>query len=338
MSPEGSDDRTFARLDAPPLRPALPNPIRLSLRRLALWLSLLLLTACTSASMPLPDWYDTIQRLQLRSVVVDDHRLAYLDEGDGPPLLLLHGFGGAVWQWEYQLPALSATHRVIALDLVGSGLSDKPDIAYRADEFLRSVTGFLDALHIERATVIGNSMGGGIALGLALTAPQRVDRLVLIGGLPPNVQGTLTSPLIRRALETKAPTWLVRFAGWLAGSAASDRVLEEIVYDHRLLTAAVRERSQRNRRKGGIIGPALATARTLPIWESDYAPRLSTITHRTLVLWGEQDRVFPPAVGRDLAAQLPQAQFFAIPQAGHIPQWEQPQVVNRAIAHFLSRP
>lgn len=314
------------------------RPIPLDIRRLILCLSLLFLTACASTTMPLPEWYDTIHRAPLRSVVVDGQRLAYVDEGDGPPLLLLHGFGGAIWQWEYQLPALSATHRVIALDLLGAGLSDKPDIAYRPDEYLHYVRGFLDALGIDRVTVIGNSMGAGIALGLALTTPDRIDRLILIGGLPPNVKGTLTSPLIRRALDTQAPTWLIRFLGWFAGTSATNRVLEEIVYDHRLLTPAVRDRSHRNRQGGGMIGPALATARALPLWESDYAPRLGTITHQTLVLWGEQDRVFPLAVGKTLAAHLPQAHVIAIPQAGHIPQWEQPDAVNRAIATFLSRP
>lgn len=298
-----------------------------------------LLAACASPSRPpLPEWYDTIQRMPIRSVVVDGHRLAYIDQGQGPTLVLFHGFGGAMWQWEYQLAALASNYRVVAFDLLGAGLSDKPDIAYRPEEVLQVVRGALDAVGIEQATLIGNSMGAGIAMGLAMTAPQRVDRLILIGGLPANIHETVASPLIRRALETRAPTWLVRVLGWFAGGSATDRVLEEIVYDHRLLTPAVRERSQRNRRTQNIVGPALATARTVPEWERDYGPRIPSIAHQTLVLWGERDRVFPPTVGRELAGQLPHATFHAIPDAGHIPQWEQPELVNGLIRTFLESP
>ena len=295
-----------------------------------------MLFAC--APSELPRWFDGIHRVPLHTVQVDGHRLAYLDEGTGPPLILIHGFGGSMWQWEYQSTALATENRVVTLDLLGSGFSDKPDIAYRPEEVLHFFLGFMDALRIERATLVGNSMGGGVALAMALTAPERVDRLILIGGLPPHIKERLASPLIRRALESSYPAWLVRLGGWLAGSSATDRVLKEIVFDHSLLTSAVRDRSHRNRQRGNYLGPVLALGRTVPIWESDYAPRLKEVGQQTLVLWGEEDRVFPPEVGRDLAAVLPNARFLAIPSAGHIPMWERPDVVNRHIVEFLGLP
>lgn len=299
----------------------------------ALFLLGAMLAACSHPQ--LPQWFDSIHRLPLRSVQVEGHRLAYLDAGQGPPLILIHGFGGSMWQWEYQSSELARDFRVITLDLLGSGFSDKPDIEYRPEEVLRFFRGFMDALALDRATLVGNSMGAGVALGMALTVPERVDRLILIGGLPARVKEKLASPVVRQAMESSAPIWLVRLAGWVAGSSVTDRVLREIVHDHSLLTDAVLARSGRNRRAGNYLGPALAVARTAPLWESDYAPYLATIRHPTLVLWGDHDKVFPLAVGQELAGVIPAAQFVAIQDAGHIPQWERPEPVNHAIRGFL---
>ena len=162
-----------------------------------------MLTACTPTPA-MPQWFDSLRRLPIKTVMVHDQRMAYLDEGQGPPVILLHGFGGSMWQWEYQQTALSAHFRVITPDLVGSGLSDKPDIEYRPDQLLEFLVGFMDALQIPQASVVGNSMGAGLAIGLALDHPKRVSQLVLIGGLPAHVMEHLASPSIRRALTTCA--------------------------------------------------------------------------------------------------------------------------------------
>ncbi|MGQ0810894.1 MAG: alpha/beta fold hydrolase [Nitrospiraceae bacterium] len=289
---------------------------------------------CTSTS-DLPQWFDSIERLPIHSTIVNGHRIAYLDQGQGPTIILIHGFGGSLWQWEYQQDALSAGHRLITLDLLGSGLSDKPDIEYRPDELVAFFRGFMDALHLERASLIGNSMGAGFAIGMALSHPERVDRLILIAGLPDHVTDKLTSPLIRRALDTRAPAWLVSMGNRLFGRSVTESILQEIVFDQSLLTEAVIDRSNRNRRRPRLIGPALAIGRNLPLWEQGYAKRLGEIRHRTLIIWGAEDRVFPPTAGRDLQTVIPESVFELIPNAGHIPQWEQPHVINPLITEFL---
>jgi pimeloyl-ACP methyl ester carboxylesterase len=293
-----------------------------------------LMTGCSS-SRDLPLWFDQIQRLPIHSVSIQGNRLAYLDQGQGPPVVLLHGFGGSMWQWEYQQAALSARHRVITLDLIGSGLSDKPDIDYRPDRLVEFLRRFLDALHIERANLVGNSMGAGLAIAFALTYPDRVDRMVLIDGLPAGVESKLASPLMKRAVETRVPVWLAEFGNWLVGSDATEKVLKEIVFDHTLLTPAVLERSKRNRRQPDLIRPLMSLRDHLPQWESDFGPRLPVISRPTLILWGEEDRLFPPRVGQDMQALIPHSTLHVIPHAGHIPQWEQPQLVNRYLLAFL---
>jgi pimeloyl-ACP methyl ester carboxylesterase len=193
----------------------------------------------------------------------------------------------------------------------------------------------MDALGLERATLAGNSMGGGVAIGMALSHPDRVDRLVLIGGLPDHVKEKLTSAMTQRALDTWAPVWLVKLGNWFAGRGLTETVLEEMVYDKSKLTPAVIERSYQNRRRPGLIPPLMAMGRNLPLWEEGFARRLGDIRKPTLIIWGAEDRVFPLQVGKDLQAAIPGSRFEAIPEAGHLPQWERPNLVNPILLRFL---
>ncbi len=292
------------------------------------------MTACSPPSS-IPAQFDAIERMSIKTVLVHDQRIAYLDVGTGPPVILIHGFGGSMWQWEHQQQALSQHFRVLTLDLPGAGLSDKPEIDYRPDQMLDFFVGFMDGVKISQATLVGNSMGAGLAIGMALAHPSRVDKLVLIDGLPQHVMEKLTSPSVRRALETSAPSWLVSFGNWLFGGLMIESVLREIVHDPALLTPAVIERSNRNRQRPGLIKPIMAVRENLPLWESGFATRIDEITHPTLVIWGEEDRVFPIAVGEDLHQTIKGSRFTKIPKAGHIPQWEQPDLVNQELITFI---
>jgi pimeloyl-ACP methyl ester carboxylesterase len=261
--------------------------------------------------------------------------MVYLDVGEGPPVILLHGFGGSMWQWEHQQTALSAHFRVITPDLVGAGLSDKPDIEYRPDQMLEFLVGFMDALNIPQASIVGNSMGAGLAIGLALDHPRRVSQLVLIDGLPADVMEHLASPSLRRALTTSAPAWLVSFGNWLFGGLMVESTLREFVYDPSLLTPAVLDRSNRNRQRPGQFRAFLSVGPNLPLWEQNFAPRIGTIAHRTLIVWGEEDRVFPLLAGDILHRTIAGSTFVPIPKAGHIPQWERPELVNQELITFI---
>lgn len=292
------------------------------------------MTACSSPSS-IPAQFDAIQRIPIKTVLAHNQRIAYLDIGTGLPVILIHGFGGSMWQWEHQQHALSQHFRVLTLDLPGSGLSDKPEIDYRPDQMLDFFLGFMDAVKIPQATLIGNSMGAGLAIGMALAHPTRVAKLVLIDGLPQHVMEKLTSPSVRRALETRAPSWLVSFGNWLFGGLMIESVLKEIVHDPALLTPAVIERSNRNRQRPGMIKPIMSVRENLPLWESEFATRIGAVTHPTLVIWGEEDRVFPIAVGEELHQAIKGSRFTRIPNAGHIPQWEQPDLVNQSLIAFI---
>ncbi len=292
------------------------------------------MTACSPPSS-IPTQFDAIERIAIRTVLVHDQRIAYLDVGAGPPVILIHGFGGSMWQWEHQQHALSQHFRVLTLDLPGAGLSDKPEIDYRPDQMLDFFVGFMDAVKIPQATLVGNSMGAGLAIGMVLAHPTRVAKLVLIDGLPQHVMEKLTSPSVRRALETSAPSWLVSLGNWLFGGLMIESVLQEIVHDPALLTPAVMERSNRNRQRPGLIKPVMTVRENLPLWESGFATRIGEITLPTLVIWGEEDRVFPIAVGEELHQTIKGSRFIRIPKAGHIPQWERPDLVNQELITFI---
>jgi len=266
---------------------------------------------------------------------VKGHRIAYLDVGGGSPVILLHGFGGSMWQWEYQQDALAPFHRVLTPDLIGSGLSDKPDIAYTPTDMVEYLREFMDAAGIQRASLVGNSLGAGVGIGMALTYPERVDRLVLISGFPKGVKDQLASPLFKRAADSWMPTWLVRFGNWLLGRGVTERILQEVVYDHALLTPAVLERAYQNRQRPGLIPPIMALTENLPAWEQGLAQRLGEIKRPTLIIWGDKDKVFPPEVGRGLQAAIAGSTLTVVSNAGHIPQWERPDVVNPLLVKFL---
>jgi pimeloyl-ACP methyl ester carboxylesterase len=294
----------------------------------------LIVGACASSS-PIPAQFEAFERIPIKTVTVHDQRIAYLDVGAGPPVILIHGFGGSMWQWEHQQHALSQHFRVLTLDLPGAGLSDKPEIEYRPDQFLDFFVGFMDSMAISRATLVGNSMGAGLAIAMTLEHPTRVAKLVLIGGLPQQIMQKLTSPSIRRALETRAPVWLISLGNRLFGGLMTETVLREIVHDPALLTPAVVERANRNRQRPGLIGPLLAAQHALPLWESGFALRIGTVTHPTLVIWGEEDQVFPIAAGEELHRTINGSQFVRIPHAGHLPQWERPGLVNRLLIAYI---
>ena len=292
-----------------------------------------LFTACTSTH-EIPPWFDAIHRIPVKTVVVEGNRIAYTDSGDGRPIILVHGFGGSMWQWEYQ-QSLSASYRVITLDVLGAGLSDKPNIEYTPTQLVDFLRDFLSVLQIPQASLVGNSMGAGIVIGMALTYPDRVDKIVLIDGLPDRIHEKLTSPSLRRALGPWPPLWMVKVGNWFAGRGTTKRVLSEMVYDDRLLTPAVVDRSNRNRQRPGLFLPLRATVDNLPLWENGFAKRLGEIRHPTLILWGEKDAVFPLAVGHQLHRTMSGSALHVVPDAGHIAMWERPDVVNPLLLKFL---
>ena len=289
-----------------------------------------------STPPPLPPYIELIHRISYQTVAVNQHSIVYSDVGIGSPVILIHGFGGAMWNWEYQHGAFSQDHQVIIPDLLGSGLSDKPQGTYSPKDLVDFFKAFMDALHIQQAILVGNSMGAGLAMAMALDYPERVESLILISGFPPNLKDSVASPTYRQFLYHRPPIWLAKMANRLTGRSTTASLLQEIIFQKELITPVVIERSFQNRQRGNLLDPLYALLDNIDNWEPQYGSRINRINQRTLVLWGERDQVFPLPVGEHLVHQLPHATWQVIPNAGHLPQWEQPEIVNQAIRQFLA--
>src|SRR6266511_189961 len=249
---------------------------------------------------------------------IDGVRIHYQEKGTGTPLLLLHGFTSSTYSWKDVFEPLSKTFRVIAVDFKGFGFSDKPDGDY---------------LKIDRAWLCGNSMGGEIALNVALINPQRVAGLILIdsGGVKVPGSGSLAPgylliPVVGRVLT--------------ALSLTSDKLvrqgLEKSFYDRSKVTE---ERVATYYRPLQTRGGQLAALRART-QAADFSIEqdLSRINVPTLIIWGAQDALIPLEAGRKMSSLIKNSKLVVFENCGHLPEEEMPaRVVNEVEPYIAGR-
>ena len=242
-----------------------------------------------------------------------------------PTIVLLHGFTASMHWWEPAVPPLARENRVIRIDLVGHGGSEKPREGYEMESQAGQVGLALRALGVRRATIAGHSMGGFVAVALAERQPRLVDRLVLIGAPPENRFGKLSFtarlglvPLIGQALSRTLPDAQVR-DGLESAFAEGVVVPERFVQDFRRLTYSSYRSS---------AGSSQRFLAAKPLDE-----RASAAGVRAMVIFGEHDRVVDPAAA-DAYRHVPGARIETIRGAGHSPIFERPQETARLILGF----
>lgn len=273
-------------------------------------------------------------------VRVGDFDVTYLAAGPEDAtetVLLLHGFGAwAEVVWQRTLPALATRYRVIAPDLIGFGLSSKPGRTFfEAQDPLESEARFLaalmDALGIARATLVGSSFGGGVALRMAILAPERVERLVLVGSM--GLGRTIHYAYKALALPYVGP----RLAA--PDRARLRRMWRALVADPSQVTDEVVERNFELLSEPGAADALLAARVGVdPIGQKlRLLDHCAEVTQPTLVLWGAKDRVFPVRHARRGARAIPGAKLVVLPNVGHIPPFEAPEAFNDALLRFLAR-
>lgn len=284
----------------------------------------------SSNSLHLPPF----DRYPPQTILVNQCRTVYIRHGEGPPLVLLHGYAGSIWNWEHQIETLGRRFTLFIPDLIGQGLSDKPRVDYTPAFHADWLRGFLDAVGIGSASLIGHSMGAGLALILALTEPDRVRRLVLISGFPRGVLDHIGRSHLRRLYQFRSGL-LFGLGYHLLGRRAFRKLLGGLVWDRNLVTADVVERAVRLRKDWGKARPLWSTLTHIESWENDYAPRLNAVATPTLIIWGSDDRFVPLAAGQTLHRMISHSRLSILAQAGHLPMWERPDDVNRLITDFL---
>lgn len=253
--------------------------------------------------------------------------LHYVEAGQGEPLVLIMGFGGDHLSWGFQLPEFATKYRVLAFDNRGAGQSDSPDLPYTMAMMAGDTVGLMDALGIERAHVVGVSMGGMVAQQLALDHPARVRSLHLACTLarPDPYLRALTESWreLRHALSREA---MLRAIGpWLFAPVTYRERPEfiEMIFQNALanpypqtLTGFIRQ------------GEAIAS--------HDTVGRLGGLRCPTLVSVAEEDILVPPRFSRDVAALIPGATLRLVPGAGHAYFWERPDAFNALCLEFLA--
>lgn len=261
---------------------------------------------------------------------VNGVRIHYQEKGEGVPIVLIHGYTSSTYTWKDVFEPLSQKYRVIALDLKGFGISEKPGGDYSRRAQGEIVAGLLDYLKIEKAWIAGNSMGGETALNVALNHPEKVLGLILIDSAGVKVSGKtsltpwyLQTPVVGRVLIALAMTsdGLVREG--LRKSLFDDSKIteEQVKYYHAPLKTS-----------GGQL--AAIRARTdfalYPI-EDD----LDRIAVPTLLMWGAEDEIIPLEAGRKMNSLIKNSKLVIIENCGHIPQEEMPERVFDEIINFI---
>jgi 3-oxoadipate enol-lactonase len=264
----------------------------------------------------------------MAKVRVNGVDLHYVEVGRGDPLLLIMGFGGDHLAWAFQVPVFSEHYRVIAFDNRGAGQSSVPDVPYTTRMMADDAAGLLEALGVERAHVLGVSMGGMIAQELALGHPRRVRSLQLHCTYARPDAYMLALMETWRAVRAKATLeeWMRTVALWLFSPRTYQERPEFIETIVQTALANPHPFTQTGFLRQGDA-----------VRSHDALARLRTLTCPTLVSVAEDDALVPPRFSRELAAAIPGAALRLIDGAGHAYFWERPDVFNAMCLDFLAK-
>ncbi|MCK0177224.1 alpha/beta fold hydrolase [Mycolicibacterium sp. F2034L] len=274
---------------------------------------------------------------EMKFLELHGERVAYQDLGTGTEaLLLIHGMAGSSETWREVLPALSKTYRVIAPDLLGHGQSAKPRSDYSLGAFAVLLRDLLDELGVASATVIGQSLGGGVAMQFMYQHPEYCRRLVLLnsGGLGPDVGWTLrvlSAPGAEFLLPLIAPPGVVtvgnKLRAWFAArDVRSPRAAEMWSAYTSLADAQTRQAFLRTLRSVvDYRGQAVSALNRLHL--SAELP--------TMVIWGDQDRIIPVEHAYAVQQALPSCRLEVLGGVGHFPHVERPGVVVDLLSQFI---
>ena len=263
-------------------------------------------------------------------------KLFYEDEGQGPPVLLIHGFGTSSYTWRYIIPALVLKHRVIAVDLKGFGQSDKPfDARYSVLDQAELLAQFIEDHDLRDLTIVGHSFGGGVALRLALDHDTRlagrIKKLVLLDSIayPQHI------PVFFRLLDMPFVSHLgVR----MVPPTVQTRVALQIAYfdDDKIDPEEVETYAAPLKTAAGKHAIIYSARQIMPDDIDTIAESYSSITLPTLILWCDHDRIVPLEIGLKLRRALPNSTLRLVPDCGHMPQEEQPETTFELLQSFLN--
>jgi len=286
------------------------------LTSLAAAVVLLALAAVHPQSPPLPSGASD------KTATVFGSKIRYLDAGSGPAVVLLHGLGGDSSHWAPAIGALSQKFRVIVPDQIGFGRSDKPFLNYRVGTLVDFLDGLFRELKLERASLVGSSLGGWTAAAFALAHPEKVARLALVG----SAGFALAPDFDPRALNKLNPSTL-------EGARA---LLSSVFYNRETFASAAA--AEQLLARHATVGDGYTIQRfveSIARREDVLDNRLSALKAPTLIIWGREDALTPLALAERFKREIAGAELVVIDKCGHVPQLEKPAESNAALLGFL---
>ena len=283
---------------------------------------------------PDPEWPQVDWRAHLRRVELPGADVNYVELGEGKPILFVHGISGSWQNWLENLPHFGRSHRAIALDLPGFGASPMPSWEIDMPAYGRLVHDFCEKLGVEGATIVGNSMGGFIAVEAVTSGPARFDRLVLV-----SAAGIINTWNPEERAVATAWAWKV-FGPHFADRGrfiVSRRRAREVVfrsfvrYPGRLREDLLLEQIEGGLHHADGFGDALHA-----VIHHDIRERLGEIEMPTMIVWGQSDRVIPMGAALSYHRRIPHSRLEIFERTGHVPQLERPARFNALLDDFLS--
>ena len=259
----------------------------------------------------------------------------YEDQGQGQPIILLHGFGASTYTWRHIAPYFSKAYRVIAIDLKGHGLSDKPrDDNYSVSDQSDIIYEFIKVHNLDNVTLVGNSMGGAVSIVTYLMqcdhGTNHISKLVLIDSASYKQRLPLFISILR------VPIINVLVPCLTSTKFRARNVLHEAFFDRTKITEDIVETYASFLSLPGASYALTKTAQQIvPPNFDEVTERYKSIKIPVLIIWGEKDIIIPSEVGRKLAANIPNSKLVVIPNCGHIPQEERPSQAIEAMESFM---
>ena len=257
-----------------------------------------------------------------KEITVFGQKINYVEAGSGPTVILLHGLGGSWHTWQQNIGPLAEKFHVIAPDQIGFGKSDKPLANYRIRTYVDFLDQFCKQLKIDRATLVGNSMGGWIAVLFTTAFPDRVDKLVLVdaaGHAPP-------STVDPRTFYSLNPTTR---AGMKALTA-------KVFYSKSFQTDAAIDAAIANRLAAGDGYTIKSITESIIRGEDFLDDQVKTVKRPTLIVWGREDGLVPLTDGERFNKEIAGSKLVVIDQCGHVPNLEKAAEFNAALVKFLT--
>ena len=257
-----------------------------------------------------------------KEITVFGQKIHYVEAGSGPTVILLHGLGGSTQAWMFNIAPLAEKYHVVVPDQIGFGKSDKPLVNYRIRTYVDFLDQFCKQLKIERASLVGNSMGGWIAAAYTAAFPDRVDKLVLVdaaGYAPPK-------DLDVRTFYSLNPTT----------REGTKVLLSKVFYGKAFQTDAAIEQAIAARLAAGDGYTIKSITESIIRGEDFLDDTVKTIKRPTLIIWGRQDGLVPLAQGEHLNKDIAGSKLIVLDQCGHIPNLEKAGEFNAAVLKFLS--